>query len=215
MPFAAPTIQKFLTGSGTYTTPTSPVPLYIKVKMIAGGGGGAGGGTTMGQAGNGVASSFGGTLLVASPGLGGNSSGLGGVGGTTSITGGAYGTGVTGGTGGGYTNAGIALDTNTGSNGANSPFGGAGLNGPVVAVGGSAIANSGSGAAGGPSNATTNGVGAPGGGAGGYIDAFIPSPSATYAYSVGIGGTAGTAGTGGFNGGVGGSGYIEVTEYYQ
>jgi hypothetical protein len=38
----APTVQKFLSGSGTYTTPTSPSPLYIKVTMV-GGGGAAGG----------------------------------------------------------------------------------------------------------------------------------------------------------------------------
>ena len=34
----APTVQTFLSGSGTYTTPTSPTPLYLKVTMIGGGG---------------------------------------------------------------------------------------------------------------------------------------------------------------------------------
>ena len=43
-----------------------------------------------------------------------------------------------------------------------------------------------------------------GGGAGGYIEAVINNPIATYNYSVGVGGTAGTAGTNGYQGGAGG-----------
>jgi hypothetical protein len=54
-----------------------------------------------------------------------------------------------------------------------------------------------------------------GGGAGGYIDAIIYSPSATYSYAIGAAGTAGAAGTSGTDGGAGGSGYIIVTEYYS
>ena len=54
-----------------------------------------------------------------------------------------------------------------------------------------------------------------GGGAGGYVDAIIYSPSITYAYSIGSGGTGGAAGTSGTAGGAGGSGFIIVTEFYQ
>jgi hypothetical protein len=46
------------------------------------------------------------------------------------------------------------------------------------------------------------------------VDAIIAAPGATYAYSVGAGGTAGTAGTGGYAGGAGGSGVIIVEEHY-
>ena len=38
----APTQQVFTSGSGTYTTPTSPSPLYIEVIMVGGGAGGSG-----------------------------------------------------------------------------------------------------------------------------------------------------------------------------
>jgi hypothetical protein len=62
------------------------------------------------------------------------------------------------------------------------------------------------------------GNGGSGGGAGGFIDAIIPSPTTTsgyYSYQVGGDGGAGSAGTSGNAGGNGGSGYIEITEYYQ
>ena len=68
----APTVQTFLSGSGTYTAPTGPAPLYIKVRAIGGGGGGgsgANGGSTNG--GNGGNTTFGTSLLVANGGLGG------------------------------------------------------------------------------------------------------------------------------------------------
>lgn len=47
---SGPTVQKFLSGSGTYTTPTSPAPLYLVVEMVGGGGGGGGGGNSGGRA---------------------------------------------------------------------------------------------------------------------------------------------------------------------
>ena len=43
--FVAPTIQKFASGTGTYTTPVSPAPLYLRVRMVGGGGGGGGSGS--------------------------------------------------------------------------------------------------------------------------------------------------------------------------
>ena len=40
--FVAPTVQAFLSGSGTYTPPSSPrTPLYLRVRAVAGGGGGS------------------------------------------------------------------------------------------------------------------------------------------------------------------------------
>jgi hypothetical protein len=43
---------------------------------------------------------------------------------------------------------------------------------------------------------------------------LINSPSATYSYAVGAGGSAGAAGTGGSTAGAGGAGGIIITEYY-
>jgi hypothetical protein len=54
-----------------------------------------------------------------------------------------------------------------------------------------------------------------GGGSGGCVRAIITSPSATYHYTIGAGGTGGYGGTSGQNGGTGGSGVIVVREYYQ
>lgn len=49
---AAPTIQRFTSG-GTYTTPTSPAPLYVKVTVVGSGGGGGGSGSVTFSAGGG------------------------------------------------------------------------------------------------------------------------------------------------------------------
>lgn len=49
----APTVQTFSTGSGTYTRPTSPTPLYLLVRIVGGGGGGGGVGSASGNAGGG------------------------------------------------------------------------------------------------------------------------------------------------------------------
>jgi hypothetical protein len=54
-----------------------------------------------------------------------------------------------------------------------------------------------------------------GGGAGGFVDAIIFSPSATYTYTVGSGGAGGSAGTNGNAGGAGAAGIIVVEEHYQ
>lgn len=89
--FSSPTIQRFTSGSGTYTTPANVK--YIRVKMIGGGGGGAGIGTsntggTGGTGGNTLFQVFGGgsTILQANGGSGGlNSSSIGGAGGSGQI----------------------------------------------------------------------------------------------------------------------------------
>jgi hypothetical protein len=207
----APTITKLTSGSGTYTTPAGA--LYLRVRQVGGGGGGAGSGTIVannhGSGGNGGNTTFGTSLLTTNGGNGGGGagSGAGGTGGSTTINSPAYGTGISGGSGmtSGSTAAGVGM---FGGMGAPSFFGGATGRGDVAAQ-----ANSGSGGAAAAANASSYIGGS--GGAGGFIDAIIPSPSATYAYSIGSAGTSGSAGTGGNAGATGGSGYIEVTEYYN
>ncbi len=223
--FVAPTVQKFTSGSGTYTLPSSPrAPLYIKVRMVGGGGGGGGSGTIAGTpgsaAGNGGNTTFGTTLLVANGGNGASNwvqnsnSGLGGTGGTASLGTGPIGTAIQGGAGQGGGQD-VAASGLNGGQGAASPFGGVGAGGAANAnqTGVAAIANSGSG--GGGAGAGSSSFGGAGGGSGGFVDAVINSPDATYSYAVGAAGTAGAAGTSGSAGGAGGSGYIEVTEHYQ
>lgn len=197
----APTIQKFLTGSGTYTTPVSPPPLYIEVVMMgAGGGGGGNSSATNGLAGGNT--TFGTFLLVANGGGGGLSGSSGGVGGTASLGTGPVGIALTGGTGGF-----ASPNTNgPGAMGASSPLGGGG-GGTVGNNGTPGSANTGSGG-GGAGGAGDSGAG---GGAGGYVSAVIYTPLSTYAYSVGVGGTGGDVGT--VNNG--GSGVIIVKEFYQ
>lgn len=210
----APTVQTFTTGSGTYTTPANCK--WVRVRAVGPGGGGAGNGST-GTSGAGGASAndttFGTSLIVAGKGSGGAiDGGAGGAGGTASLGSGPIGTAIAGAKGGsgGFTSTAIYM---LGGAGGSSPLGGAGNSPPANTAGNAAIANSGSGGSG--SSSTGGGdSGGSGGGAGGYVDAIITSPLATYAYTVGAGGAAGTAGTGGKIGGAGGSGYIEVTEYY-
>jgi len=212
-----PSIQKFTSGSGTYTLPTDCK--YIRVKMVGAGGGGAGSGSgaSGGNGGAGSATTFGTSLLVANGGIGGFTNGnLGSVGGAVSLGTGPIGTALQGGSGtGGYTTN-VTGAYAQGGAGGSSAFGGAGsgAGGSGGGAGGSAIVNTGGGGGGAGGTATTT-FGGAGGGGGGYVDAIISSPSATYSYSIGTGGAGGTAGTVGFAGGAGGSGYIEVTEFYN
>jgi hypothetical protein len=213
--FTPPTIQKFTSGSGTYTTPAGV--LYIRVKQAGGGAGGAGSGAGAGAGADGGNTTFGTSLLVANGGTGGVTNGsLGGAGGSSSLGTGPIGTALSGGYGqAGFTSSAIGSSP-CGGFGGTTAFGGAGSggNGNGGGAGGSAIANTGAGGGGAGGSATTTFAGA-GGGAGGFIDAIILSPSATYSYAVGSGGAGGTAGTSGFAGGAGGSGYIEITEFYN
>lgn len=203
-----PTIQKFTSGSGTYTTPANV--RYIRVRMVGGGGGGAGSATTAGNdhgsGGTGGNTTFGTSLLVANGGGGGTGSGVGGTGGTATVNSPAIGTGLDGGNGG---NGGTTVAGNPqfGDRGSSSFFGGASGSGR-----GASITNTGSGGNAAVANPSSFLGGS--GGAGAYVEAIITSPSATYSYAVGAAGAGGTAGTGGNAGGAGGSGYIEVTEYY-
>lgn len=207
----APTVQAFTSGTGTYTRPTSPTPLYIKIKMVGGGGGGQGSNTGgQGSSGSpGGNTTFGTSLLTANGGAGGTGASV--SGGTTTVNSpaialvsiaGSMGQGQMGATSGAFPN---------GGNGGCSPFGGAGAGSANAAAGGSAVTNSGSGGGGAGGNGTNTGGG--GGAAGGYIEAIINSPSSSYSYAVG---TSGEGGSGtAFAGGPGGSGYIVVEEHYQ
>lgn len=211
----APTVQKFTSGSGTYTTPTSPrKPLYIRIKMIGAGGGGSGSGSaSLGTGGAGGNSAFGdGT---ANGGGGGTGISGGGDGGVGVLGTGWIGTVMTGGKGGGYSTNQLSLSQLGGAMGGNNPFGGGAPSGNADIVGYSGAANTGGGGGGGGIGNVNSLFTGCGGGAGGYVDAILASPGTSYSYAVGAAGTAGTLGTSGRAGGAGGSGYIEVTEYYQ
>jgi hypothetical protein len=215
-PYKVPTIQKFTSGTGTYTTPAGA--LYIRVRMVGGGGGGAGSGTANGSTPTaGGNTTFGTSLLAANGGgVNANIGAAGGSGGTASLGTGPIGIAISGGTGaGGFGNLATGAAAVAGGSGGVSPFGGAGTSGCSPLTGGAAVANSGSGGAGGSISATASGYSGPGGGAGGFVDAIITNPAASYAYSIGTGGSAGGAGTNGSVGGAGGSGIIIVEEHYQ
>jgi len=203
-----PTAQKFLSGSGTYTTPSGVQ--WIKVLAVGGGGGGGGSNATAGNGGNGGNTTFGTSLITSGGGVGGftggSSNGYGGAGGTATLAAGPLGYAVNGGYG-------VPASTVTGSGqGAASCLGGAGSgSGNNTNQVGIAGATNTGGGGGGAEGSTAN---AAGGGSGACIEAVISTPAATYAYAVGAAGTGGTAGTTGFAGGAGGSGIIVVTEYY-
>lgn len=211
-----PTVQTFTTGTGATYTPATGA-LYIRVKMVGGGGGGSGSGTG-GTATTGSTVATATTFFNASAGGGQNGQGAGGgvnrgVGGSSSLGAGAIGSVFTGSPGeDGRFNDITSAYIVPGVSGGSSVFGGCGV-GVYNATGGSAVANSGSGGAGGGSQAVANVLCAPSGGAGGFVDMVLPAT--TYTYSVGIAGTGGTAGTSGYAGGAGARGYIEVTEFYQ
>lgn len=213
---SAPTVQRFTSGSGTYTKPTGVS--YIKVKMVGGGGGGGGSGTSgASSGGNGGTSTFGSSLLTANGGEGGKFAASPGVGGTATVSAPALQiVAAQGGAGQGQQINGSTGDLRqSGGIGAGTPFGGCGGGGAYDTGGIAGIANTGSGGGGGGISSTNSAVSGGGGCAGGYVEAIITSPSATYAYAVGAGGSAGSSGSSGFGGGGGGSGYIVVEEYYN
>lgn len=200
----APTIQRFTSGSGTYTTPTGVA--WIRVSQCGGGGGGGGATGSGGAGGNTTFASW-----VASGGAGGTgaaSPASGGVGGY----GGASGSGsvivrIIGQEGGTGYRSGAGSDLQYTATGGSCHIGAGGAyHGPNNT--GSAGALYGGGGAGGLQNSGACGGG---GGGGEYVQFIITSPSATYSYSVG---TAGTAGTGSPAGAVGAAGIIIVEEYY-
>lgn len=212
----APTIQQFLSSSGTYTTPTSPAPLYIRIIAVGAGGGGGGGNSDGSGGGTGGNTTFGTTLIAANGGTGGAQGGgtvysAAGTGGTASLGSGPIGIAIAGGGGQAGSPAVAAVRSPAGMGGV-SALGGAGVSG--AGTGGTGATNSGSGGGGGSSGANNVSAGA-GGGAGGYVDAIITAPAATYAYAVGAAGGAGGGGSSSSNGGAGAAGQITVYEYYQ
>jgi len=213
-----PTIQRFTSGSGTYTTPSGVK--YLIVEMSGAGGGGAGGavGSQTTTGGNGGNSSFGTALHTAGGGTGGGSawSGNGGLGGGLTLGAGATSIFTHDGTRGGGSVSSTASSnfSNTGEGGGN-PFNGGAVGSTYISAGIDGITSTGGGGAGGGGGSSSGTIyGGSGGGGGGYMKFLISSPSATYAYAIGSGGTAGTGGSGA-NGGAGGSGIIIVTEYYN
>lgn len=215
----APTIQQFTAGtSGTYTLPAGA--LYIVVKMVGAGAGGSGAGTA--GAGNGTAggnTTFGSSFLTANGGGTATFTGTS-TGGTATIVG-LTGIAIKGGDNSEpMTSVLISSAVSGGRDGSVSPFGGAGAGGTPggggATVGGNASSNCGSGGGGGGcTNSSANNIGGTGGSAGGYIEVMIPSPSSTYAYSVGSGGSGGAAGSNGDAGGSGSGGRIYIQEFYQ
>lgn len=209
----APTIQKFLSGSGTYTTPANV--LYLRVRALGAGGGGGGTGSSGATSGsNGGNTTFGTSLVVANGGGGG---GIGNASGSASnSSGGSYslgglsGIGFNGSDGAGGSNISTGSPGGAGGNGA---FGGGAPGGPNANAGDSSPSNSGGGGGGAGGSASL--CSAAGGAAGGFVDVIIPNPSATYSYGVGALGGGGTAGSGGSGGGSGSAGVLEITEFYQ
>lgn len=211
-----PTIQTFLSGSGTYTTP--PNCIYISVRMVGGGGGGGGCSSVASSAGSGGGGGAGGTLiaLIQNPAP------------TYSYVVGAGG-------------AGGVAGANNGSAGTNSTFNGAVYTATGGNPGGGGVATTittalwnGTGGTGGiPTGGYENITGGAGsyglnlnnsnalGGAGGDSE-FGPGAISGIANSTGaVGGIGGGGGGGTQNnagpaqaGGAGGPGYIEVTQYF-
>lgn len=208
----APTVQRFLSGSGNYV-PSASVK-YIRVRMVGGGGGGAGSGSAApGNGGNGGNTTFG-SFLTANGGGGGNGGSGGGVGGTATISSGV-GIALQGGGGQGSSTY-VGTVYVAGSQGGCSAFGGNGFS-LYYTAGQPAAVNSGSGGGGGGTNGAAGSYSGTGGGAGGFIDVILSGASLlpSFAWSVGAKGTGGTAGTSGFAGGDGGAGMIIVEEFYS
>jgi hypothetical protein len=217
-----PTIQSFMSGSGTYTTPANV--LWIEIDLVGGGGGGQGGGTSVGS---GTAGTAGGntcwntsgsacTSPVYQAGGGSTSSSTvaaGGSGGTISGSGTCNVLAIAGGAGQGGTQGASSAVTPPGGIGGSSTLGGAGV-GNITAAGSNAVTNSGSGGGGGGASAVNAIFAGGGGGAGATCRVIINNPAASYIYAVGAGGGGGSAGTSGLAGGSGAAGRIVVIEHY-
>lgn len=224
--FVAPTVQTLTSASATYTTPTSPrTPLYLVIEMVGAGGGGGGSGTaSAGNGANGAADTVfsvhsGAAILTAGKGGGGSagqSQAAGGSGGTCTIAAGATKIKAVAGGQGGATSQGSITSAQAGGIGGASAYGGAGSGGALGSAGNAAASLTGAGGGGGGSaGGVASDFSGAGGGSGCFIKAFIFSPSASYDYSMGLGGAAGLSGTNGSAGAAGGSAEIIVTEFYQ
>lgn len=211
VPAASGTLTKASgTGDATLTFSSFKAPLYLEVVLAGGGGGGAAQG---GNGADGSDSTFGSSLLTASKGGGGASNSPPGTGGGVTVSGPAIDTGSFAG-GNATQHGGAIVNSSGGSGGSNMLSGGSaggegnnGSNAPSVPA-----ANSGAGGGGG--GPSTGASGYAGGGASGVVRAVIPSPSATYSYTIGSGGGAGTTGTGGAAS-AGANGVAVITAKFQ
>lgn len=212
-----PILQSAFQALGTYSTPTNPAPLYLRVRMVGGGGGGSGSGTSVPAGFLGTISAFGVNTLVANGGTGADGTSAA-PGGTASLGSGPIGIALTGGggTGGGIDQT-VTTASFAGGSGGSSAFGGEGGGGTYNQTGKSGAANTGGGGggAGCAATASANNFAGQGGGSGGFVDAIITSPATAYVYTVAVSVSGGSAGTNGQAGGNGASGLVEVTEYYQ
>ncbi|HEV8606099.1 MAG TPA: hypothetical protein VGQ99_12070 [Tepidisphaeraceae bacterium] len=202
---AAPTVQRFTSGTSQTYTPTAGI-VRIKVRMCAGGGGGGG---AFANGSVGTDTSFGSwTAIHGNNGIGGNAGARGAAGGS----GGTNGTGTlvarfSGGAGGG----GAGNIANLGGNGGSNPFGGAGAGGslqdqtPTVGT-----TNTGAGGGGAGSSSSQ---GNSGGGSGEYVEFWMTAAQvgASQSYTVGAGGG---GGSGSPNGASGAAGIIIIEEFY-
>lgn len=213
---SAPTVQSLTNGSAaTYTTPAGVK--WLRVRAVGGGGGGGGSGTgSAGTGGTGGNTTFGTNLITANGGTGSGATPA--AGGTATVAAPAIQIlAIQGGQGGGSGNQSVAVVEFSGGGGASSPFGGAGGGGIGSAGGGAgqaAIGNTGSGGGGAGCGTTSGSESGAGGAAGGYAEAIIINPAASYLYSIGAAGTLGSAGTNGNAGAAGGTGLVIVEEYY-
>lgn len=214
-PAASGTLTKSAgVGDATLTFSEVLAIKHLNVKLVGGGGGGGSGGTSATAGAAGGATTFGTTLLSGSAGGGGGGNTVvsGGTGGAASLGTGPLGFAVAGGNGNpGAVNAGSATFSPSGGNGCGSPFGGEGRGGIGGGAGTIGSANSGSGGGGGGGDGV-NPPGGGGGGCGGYVNAIITAPLATYDYAIGAGGVGDTAGA--FDAGNGAAGVVLVEEYY-
>ena len=208
-------------ASGTYTTSSTNIPLYLRIKIVGGGGGGGGGNIGVVTAGSdGSDSVFG--NFIAGKGAGAyfqfpnTTYGFGGPGGIPSISGSNYKTilSVQGGNGGNgnviEVNSASVSNYLAGGNGGSSFFGSS-----FECLPASSNNIYGSGGHGQGAGATSGFLSCGGGGgAAAYIEGIITNPgiATSFSYTVGQGGA---QGSGANDSSKGGGGYISIEEVYQ
>lgn len=204
------------TGTGDSTISFSSFRAPVKLRILAAGGGGAGqgGGLSPANGSDGNTTTFGPISCTGGPGGGSSSSP-----GDCSLSAPAYGIHFQGGIGNASAlNGAITLTTYQlgGAGGANA-FGGGGPAGDATGAGGNGAPNTGAGGGGGGGFvAQALNQGGYGGSAGGYTQAIIPNPAATYSFSIAASQTGGAAGgAAGSQGGNSANGSANVFEEFQ
>ncbi|MBI5456381.1 hypothetical protein HY969_01445, partial [Candidatus Kaiserbacteria bacterium] len=191
-------------SAGVLTLPSNASTVIVK--LVGGGGGGGPGGTVSSNGGTGGNTTF--STLTAGGGVGGQNC-VAGTGGTTS---GSPNVGVSGSDGESIQSGGGSAMS--GGSGGASYFGGQGSAGtPSFSTLSAGKQGTGGGGGGGYTSNNNSWCSGGGGGAGGYVEHLYTSPSGTYTYSVGAGGTAGVTSGNGGSGAAGGSGGIVIEVY--